>query len=174
MNTPDQRVVGHRVIRKDSAIKVTGEAIYAGDIKMPGMLYGKALRSQYPHAKILSIDTSAAEAIEGVHCVMTARDLPGINRFGLAILDQPVLAEDKVRMMGDSVAFVAAESEELCEDAIRAIRVEYEPLRGLHRGRCAEGWRTARPRGRARQHSAAYYGPQGRYDRHLGKMCVYR
>lgn len=110
MNTPDQRVVGHRVIRKDSAIKVTGEAIYAGDIKMPGMLYGKALRSQYPHAKILSIDTSAAEAIEGVHCVMTARDLPGINRFGLAILDQPVLAEDKVRMMGDSVAFVAAES----------------------------------------------------------------
>lgn len=128
MNTPDQRVVGHRVIRKDSAIKVTGEAIYAGDIKMPGMLYGKALRSQYPHAKILSIDTSAAEAIEGVHCVMTARDLPGINRFGLAILDQPVLAEDKVRMMGDSVAFVAAESEELCEDAIRAIRVEYEPL----------------------------------------------
>ena len=124
MNTPDQRVVGHRVIRKDSAIKVTGEAIYAGDIKMPGMLYGKALRSQYPHAKILSIDTSAAEAIEGVHCVMTARDLPGINRFGLAILDQPVLAEDKVRMMGDSVAFVAAESEELCEDAIRAIRVE--------------------------------------------------
>lgn len=89
MNTPDQRVVGHRVIRKDSAIKVTGEAIYAGDIKMPGMLYGKALRSQYPHAKILSIDTSAAEAIEGVHCVMTARDLPGINRFGLAILDRP-------------------------------------------------------------------------------------
>lgn len=66
MNTPDQRVVGHRVIRKDSAIKVTGEAIYAGDIKMPGMLYGKALRSQYPHAKILSIDTSAAEAM--VNC----------------------------------------------------------------------------------------------------------
>ena len=85
MNTPDQRVVGHRVIRKDSAIKVTGEAIYAGDIKMPGMLYGKALRSQYPHAKILSIDTSAAEAIEGVHCVMTARDLPGINRKNVRI-----------------------------------------------------------------------------------------
>ena len=110
MNTSDQRVVGKRVVRKDSVPKVTGEAIYAGDIKMPGMLYGKALRSSYPHAKILSIDTSRAEAIPGVHAVVTAKDLPGLNRFGLAILDQEVLASEKVRMMGDSVAFVAAES----------------------------------------------------------------
>lgn len=128
MNTSDQRVVGKRVVRKDSVPKVMGEAIYAGDIKMPGMLYGKALRSSYPHARILSIDTGAAEAIPGVHAVVTAKDLPGLNRFGLAILDQEVLASDKVRMMGDSVAFVAAESPDICEEAVRAIRVDYEEL----------------------------------------------
>jgi CO/xanthine dehydrogenase Mo-binding subunit len=128
MNTSDQRVVGKRVVRKDSVPKVMGEAIYAGDIKMPGMLYGKALRSSYPHARILSIDTSAAEAIPGVRAVVTAKDLPGINRFGLAILDQEVLASEKVRMMGDSVAFVAAESAEICEEAVRAIKVDYEEL----------------------------------------------
>lgn len=128
MNMPDNRVVGQRMVRKDSVPKVTGEAVYAADIKMPGMLIGKALRSRYPHARILSIDTSAAEAIPGVHAVMTAKDLPGLNRFGLSLLDQEVLAGEKVRMMGDSVAFVAAESEDVCEDAVRAIKVEYEEL----------------------------------------------
>ena len=128
MNSPDHRVVGKRVVRKDSAIKVTGEAIYAADIKMPGMLYGKTLRSEYPHAKIISIDTSAARAIPGVHAVMTAKDLPGINRYGLSILDQVVLADEKVRMMGDPVAYVAAETEDIAEDAVRAIKVTYEPL----------------------------------------------
>lgn len=128
MNRSNYRVVGQRVTRKDSVPKVTGEAVYAADIKLPGMLYGKALRSEYPHAKILSIDTSSAERIPGVHAVMTAKDLPGLNRFGLSLLDQEVLASEKVRMMGDSVAFVAAESESICEDAIRAIRVKYEEL----------------------------------------------
>lgn len=128
MNSPDHRVVGKPLVRKDSVPKVLGRAVYAADIKMPGMLYGKALRSRFPHAKIISIDTSAAEAMPGVHAVMTARDLPGLNRFGLSILDQEVLAGEKVRMMGDSLAFVAAESEDLCEDAVRAIRVEYQEL----------------------------------------------
>lgn len=120
--------VGQPHIRKDVAAKALGKAIYTGDMKMPGMLVGKALRSRYPHAKILSIDTGAAEKIPGVVCVMTAKDLPGTNCFGLAIKDQEILASDKVRMMGDAVALVAAEDNDTAEEAILAIRVEYEEL----------------------------------------------
>lgn len=121
-------IVGKRAERKDVRSKVLGKALYAGDLYRPGMLYGKALRSEYPHARIISIDTSRAEKLPGVHAVMTHKDIPGINRFGLAILDQPVLADDKVRMMGDAVALVAAETVEIAEEAIRLIKVEYEEL----------------------------------------------
>lgn len=131
MLTGKESVVGHRVVRKDSVPKVTGEAIYAGDISMPGMLIGKALRSPHPHAKIVSIDTSEAKSIPGVHAVLTAADLPGLNKYGLAILDQEVLASKKVRMVGDSVAFVAADTKELCDEAISKIKVDYEILEGV-------------------------------------------
>jgi CO/xanthine dehydrogenase Mo-binding subunit len=104
----ERNIVGQPLIRKDAAAKLLGAATYAGDIRIPGMLIGKALRSEYPHAKIVSIDTSAAQKMPGVHAVLTAKDIPGENRFGLAIKDQPVLAQDKVRMMGDTVALVAA------------------------------------------------------------------
>ncbi|HHY59838.1 MAG TPA: molybdopterin-dependent oxidoreductase [Clostridia bacterium] len=124
------RVVGKPVIRKDALTKALGTAVYAGDLYRPGMLIGKALRSRYPHARIISIDTAAAEKLPGVHAVMTHKDIPGINRFGLSILDQPVLADDKVRMMGDAVALVAAESEEIAQEALSLIKVEYEELPG--------------------------------------------
>ena len=124
----ETNVVGQRKIRKDTVPKVTGQAIYAADIHMPGMLHGIALRSRYPHARILSIDTTKARMLPGVHAVMTAKDIPGTNKFGLALLDQEVLASDKVRMMGDPVAFVAAETVEICEEAIRCIDVKYEEL----------------------------------------------
>jgi len=121
-------VVGQRVIRKDSEAKVTAKAIYAGDLYLPNMLFGKALRSQYPHAKIKGIDTSEALAIPGVQAVLTAKDIPGRNKFGLDILDQPVLAEEKVRMMGDAVALVAADDPDVAELALRKIHVDYEEL----------------------------------------------
>ena len=124
-------VVGHSVFRKDAEVKAIGKACYAGDLKFEGMLYGKALRSAYPHAKIISIDTEAAKAVPGVHAILTAKDIPGVNRFGLAIQDQPVLADDKVRMMGDAVALVAAESVDIAEEALRKIKVEYEELPGV-------------------------------------------
>ena len=127
----DFSVVGHSVKRKDVEAKVKGQAVYAGDMKFNGLLHGKALRSAYPHAKILSIDTAAAVSIPGVHAVITAKDIPGINRFGLAIADQPVLADDKVRMMGDAVALVAAETLEIAEEACRLIKVDYEELPGI-------------------------------------------
>ncbi len=123
--------VGQPHIRKDVAAKALGKAVYTGDMNLPGMLVGKALRSRYPHAKILSIDTAAASNMPGVHCVLTAKDLPGTNCFGLAIKDQEILASGKVRMMGDAVALVAAEDLDTAEEALAAIRVEYEELPGV-------------------------------------------
>lgn len=129
--TSEMRVVGTRQVRKDSVPKATGEAVYTADIKMPGMLHGKALRSAYPHAKIISIDTQKALSMPGVRAVLTAEDVPGVNRFGLSIADQEVLASEKVRMMGDPVALVAAETLEQCEEALKKIEVVYEELPGV-------------------------------------------
>ncbi|KUO51824.1 MAG: hypothetical protein APF76_02735 [Desulfitibacter sp. BRH_c19] len=127
----DFSIVGHNLQRKDVEAKALGKAVYTGDMKFDGLIYGQALRSAYPHAKIISIDTSAAEAMSGVYAVLTAKDIPGINIFGLAIQDQPVLAQDKVRMMGDAVALVAADSVDLAEEALLKIKVEYEELPGV-------------------------------------------
>jgi xanthine dehydrogenase D subunit len=97
-------------------------------MKLPDMLFGKILRSAHPHAWILSIDTLRAERLPGVYAVITYKDVPGLNLFGLAVPDQPVLCEDRVRYIGDAVAAIAAESEELAEYALSLIEVVYEPL----------------------------------------------
>lgn len=120
--------VGKSLLRKDAIPKVTGRAVYAGDLHMPGMLVGKVLLSTHPHALIKSIDITAAEAIPGVKAVLTARDIPGENVFGIAIPDQQVLAEQKVRFIGEPVALIAAEDPFVAEQAVNKIRVEYEPL----------------------------------------------
>ena len=98
---------------------------------MTGMLHGKILWSPHPHALIKRIDTSAALAMPGVHAVLTHKDVAGPNLYGVAVLDQRVLAQDKVRSVGDAVALVAAESEEQAEAALERIVVDYEPLPGV-------------------------------------------
>lgn len=125
-------IIGERVVRKDAPAKSNGTAIYAGDVKMEGMLYGKALRAKYPHAKILSIDTSEAEKMPGVRAVITAKDIPGENIFGLSIEDQEVIASDETRMLGDPVALVAADTLDQANEAIYHIHVEYEELPGVY------------------------------------------
>ncbi len=120
--------VGHSVPKIDAPDKVLGRAVYAEDISFPDMLYGRVLRAGIPHAMIEEIDTSAAKAMAGVACVLTAKDIPGVNRFGIAYQDQVALAEEKVRYVGEAVALVAAESEEIAKDALKAIRVKYRPL----------------------------------------------
>jgi len=120
--------VGQSVIREDAIPKVTGRAVYAADVHRPGMLYGKALLSTQPHALIKRIDTRKAERMPGVRAVLTARDIPGENRYGLAVLDQQALAGEKVRFVGEPVALVAAETPYQAEEAVRSIHVEYEPL----------------------------------------------
>ncbi len=118
--------VGSRSPRVDSAAKVTGDAIYAVDVQLPGMLYGAAVRSPHPHARIVSIDSSAAWDIPGVKTIVTGADFPHL--FGSAIKDQPFLAIDKVRFVGEPVVAVAATTEHAAQRACELIRVEYEEL----------------------------------------------
>jgi selenium-dependent xanthine dehydrogenase len=110
--------------------RVTGKALFTDDYTFDGMIYGATLRSQHPHARILSIDTTKARALAGVHAVLTADDVPGENIHGLVHLDWPVLCAigDKARYMGDAIAIVAADTQDIAEAALDLIAVEYEPL----------------------------------------------
>jgi CO/xanthine dehydrogenase Mo-binding subunit len=120
--------VGQSVAKIDALDKVLGRALYSEDIWFPGMLYGRVLRAGIPHAMIESIDTSRAATMEGVACVLTAKNIPGKNLYGIAFQDQQALAQDKVRYIGDPVALVAAESEEIAKEAVKAIQVTYRAL----------------------------------------------
>jgi CO/xanthine dehydrogenase Mo-binding subunit len=123
-------VVGKSFPRKNALLQVTGKSVYGEDVYRPGMLYAKILRSGHAHAKIAMIDTSKAEVLPGVKAIVTFSDIPH-NRYGFTHQDQPVLADDKVRHLGDAVAAVAAVSEKIAQEAITLIRVEYEPLPAL-------------------------------------------
>jgi len=120
--------VGCPVPRPDARAKVTGQATYAADLYFEGMLHATVLRSQYPHARILRVDTSGAKALPGVVAVLTADEVPGAKNHGIVCPDWPVLAYDKVRYVGDAIAIVAAETEDVAEQALGLIEVEYEPL----------------------------------------------
>jgi 4-hydroxybenzoyl-CoA reductase subunit alpha len=123
------KVIGRSLPRIDGPEKVTGAAKYTGDIKFPNMLYGKILTSPHAHARILSIDTSAAEKLPGVKAVITHRDVPDL-KYGIspARWDENIFCVDKVRFVGDKVAAVACVDEATCYEALRAIRVEYQEL----------------------------------------------
>ncbi len=125
--TTTTRAIGQSVVRGEGPDKVTGKSIYAADVSLPGMLWGKALRSPFPHARIVSIDTKQAKAVPGVHAVITAADLPD-SLVGRRLRDMPVLARDVVRFVGEKVAAVAAETQEAVEEALLLIEVEYEEL----------------------------------------------
>lgn len=120
--------VGCPVPRPDARAKVTGRATFAADLYFEGMLQAKVLRSEYPHARILRVDISRAKAQHGVAAVLTAEDVPGAKNHGLVRPDWLVLAYDKVRYVGDAIALVAAETEEIAVEALGLIEVEYEPL----------------------------------------------
>ncbi len=119
--------VGTKTRTIDGRDKVTGAAQFTVDITLPRMLYGKIKRSPFPHAKILSIDTTQAEELKGVKAVMTYEDVPAI-RLGTCSLDEYFIARDLVRFVGEPVAAAAAETPELAQEAVDLIRVEYEEL----------------------------------------------
>ncbi len=129
------RAIGSAHPRVDAREKVTGQALYPGDFHYPDQLHMKILFAGRPHARIRRIDTSRAEALPGVHLVLTAKDVPN-NEYGLIMPDQPVLCgpgsnkpyADRVRFIGDQVAAVVAETEDIAARALDLIEVEYEDL----------------------------------------------
>lgn len=128
---PDGDQVRSTLLTRDAVGLVTGTTVFGDDINENGMLHGKILWAEYPHAKILSIDTSEAENLEGVELVFTARDIPGKNQAGIVIRDQPALAEHKTRYIGDSVATVFARTPMIAQEALSKIKVEYKVLPGV-------------------------------------------
>ncbi|MGI9147742.1 MAG: xanthine dehydrogenase family protein molybdopterin-binding subunit, partial [Chloroflexota bacterium] len=113
--------------RVEGPLKVTGAARYTADVQMPGMLWLAYTRSPRPHARILSVDTSAARRVAGVHAVLTGANIGHVG-LGRRLLDWPALATDRVRMVGDRVAAVAADTKAAAEEAAGLIEVEYEDL----------------------------------------------
>ena len=129
---PKNSFIGANVKRIDAPSKVTGRLKYAADMKMPNMLHMQVLRSDRPHAKILNLDLSKAKKFEGVRGIVTCQDVPGIDNFGVFIEDQPVLAKDKVRYVGEAIVAVAADTVEQARDAVKAIKIKYKDLPALY------------------------------------------
>ena len=120
-------VIGRRFLRADGPEKVTGQARYGADLGLIGMLHARFLYAEHPHARILSIDTSVARALDGVHAVITQEDVPDV-RYGMFVKDRTLFARDVVRFEAEIVAAVAAETAELADRACALIDVAYEPL----------------------------------------------
>jgi CO/xanthine dehydrogenase Mo-binding subunit len=119
--------VGQRASRPDGRLHGLGQTKYIDDLTFPHMIFAKVLRSEHAHARIISIDTSEAEAMPGVLATLTGKEIP-VNSFGPTLQDQPVLADSVVRHRGDGVAAVAAVTEQIAADALEKIKVEYEVL----------------------------------------------
>ena len=129
--------IGVSARRPDGVAKTTGEFAYSSDLWMEGMLWGVTLRSLHPYARIRSVDIGPALATPGVHAVLTWTDVPGANRYGLELADQPVLAEDVVRYQGEPVAVVAADHPETARRAAARIVVDYAVLAPVTSARAA-------------------------------------
>ncbi|MQA78609.1 MAG: xanthine dehydrogenase subunit D [Streptosporangiales bacterium] len=127
--TPDG--VGEAARRPDGIAKVRGDFAFSSDLRHDRMVWGATVRSPHVHARIVTVEVDEALAMPGVRAVLTAVDVPGVNRFGLEQRDQPVLADDVVRYAGEPVAVVAADDPETARRAVERVRVTYEPLPAL-------------------------------------------
>lgn len=125
---PEYSVIGKRLPRVDAKDKVTGRAKYTADLELPGMLWGKLVRSSYPHARILNIDTRQAERLPGVKAVTTGKDFGSYKRGWNQ--DEEPLAVERVRYIGEGIAAVAAIDEDTAEEAAKLVKVDYEELPG--------------------------------------------
>jgi CO/xanthine dehydrogenase Mo-binding subunit len=123
----EYQVIGKAIGRVDGVAKVTGSAVYAADVRLPDVVWGRCVHSPHAHARIVRIDTAAAAALPGVHAVITGADVSA-NLFGRSLRDVPALARDVVRYAGERVAAVAAVDEDTAQRAVDLIEVEYEPL----------------------------------------------
>lgn len=128
---PQGTGLGYSMEDIDGRAKVTGKLLFADDMKFKDMLYGKVVWSSYPHAKILNIDIREAEKQPGIVAVLTAKDVPGRNGFGSLKPNQPVICGDRVRYLGDPVAFVIGETVDAAASAVKLVKVDYEMLPGI-------------------------------------------
>src|SRR5919107_6241566 len=139
--TTEERPIGFgRLRRKEDPRFIRGLGKFVDDIKLPGMLHGAVLRSPLAHARIKSIDTTAAEQHPKVHAVITGKDLEGLKLAWMPTMSydtQAVLATDKVRFQGQEVAFVVADDHYSARDALELIDVDYEPLPAVTDARAA-------------------------------------
>jgi CO/xanthine dehydrogenase Mo-binding subunit len=124
----NMQTVGKPLSRIDAEAKVTGRAVFGADIRLPNMLHCKGVYTKFAHAKLLSVDTSAAEQAPGVACVLTGKDIPGEKQFGEIFVDQYALVCDKARYLGDVIAVVAAETQAQADAAAKLVTAEYEEL----------------------------------------------
>jgi CO/xanthine dehydrogenase Mo-binding subunit len=124
------KIVGSPVGRIEGPEKVGGKTLYTADVRLPGMLWGRCLRSPHAHARILRVNTDQAKRVKGVVTVLTGADVPPF-RVGLSLQDTPLLAQGKVRFMGEKVVAVAAENLEAADEALALVEVEYEELPGV-------------------------------------------
>ena len=141
LSSKEYQVVGKRPIRQDGYDKVTGKALYGADIQLPGLIHGKMLRSPHAHARIVSIDTSRAEAHPGVKAIVTSKDLPDLGDKSVVVPGSPptdvmvlsgnILARDKVLYKGHAIAAVAASNPHDAEELLSLIDVD---VRGASRG----------------------------------------
>ena len=124
----EHKTVGHKHLRPEAVEKVTGEAIYTDDLKFDGMLYAKAKRAMIPHGFLKKLDVSKSKALKGVVAVLTATDVPAEKNHGLVIYDWPVMVGigERVRYVGDALAIVAAQSQEIAEQAVALIEAEFD------------------------------------------------
>ena len=124
----DVAILGRDHPKVDALDKALGRAKFAADYYMPNMLYGGVYRSTVPHAIIKKLNMDKARALPGVACVLDYTAIPGKNRFGIIVKDEPCLVDDKVRRYGDAICVIAAETPEIVEEAKQLIEVEYEEL----------------------------------------------
>ena len=129
--TPPTYGIGASLASHDAPAKAEGTFPYAADLWAEGLLWAAVLRSPHPHARIVSIDTAPAAALQGVHAVVTHEDVPGDAGHGRKVADQPAFARDVVRYYGEPIAAVAADHPDTARLAAAAIAVEYEPLEAV-------------------------------------------
>jgi len=158
--TVDLKIVGAPLPRVDAADKCTGDAKYIDDYSFPGELHAALVLSPYPHAQILAIDPAPALELDRVVAVLTAKDVPGTNIVGCVFPDQPLLAVDRVRFVGDRIAIVVAEDRATARAAAKAVLVAYRPLPAVFdpNDALAEGAPVLHPGGNLLKHQKVRFG----------------
>ena len=127
---PQLDYIGTSPTKSDAVVKAVGDTIYGDDFRLPGELYGKVVRAEITPARIKKIDVKKALSIPGVHCVLTAKDIPGQNAGRYP--DFPLLANEIVLDIGDPIALIAAENRDLAEEAAKSIKITYDKLSGSY------------------------------------------